>query len=224
MPSFNKLANKEKTRKANRKAATELMHALPFTNEKYINYRYGDDRFMSNKERNKERKDARERYELLGSPRQRASAKNQTRLWNQSQYNIARRRNAVAALNRKLQNKNVKRRKAEYKQTLKNIYGINRRKDTGIFSPAQFGKALANKTRNNARAKRYNAEVRELNRRAPNYSITNSYWNWKAANPSNANAGFLNTTHVMNWRKGDPGRNVATIAYSPSAEPAVNNA
>jgi hypothetical protein len=146
--------------------------------------------FMTKKQRNKAMKEARERWELLGNARGRS--KNLTRLWNLSASNVGRRRNAVAALNRKLLNKNAKRRMEEYKQALKNG-NAKLQPYRGIFSPSQFGKALANKTRNNAKA------LRKLEARQPTAQNYNSL---REHNP--ANAAFLNTTGNINYRNGGP--------------------
>jgi hypothetical protein len=146
--------------------------------------------FMTKKQRNKAIKEARERRELLGNARGRS--KNLTRLWNLSASNVGRRRNAVAALNRKLLNKTSKMRMEEYKQALKNG-NMKGQPYRGIFSPSQFGKALANKTRNNAKA------LRKLEARQP---TAQNYYSWRKHNP--ANAAFLNTTGNINYRNGGP--------------------
>ena len=80
----------------------------------------------------------------------------------------------------------------EYKQALKNG-NAKLQPYRGIFSPSQFGKALANKTRNNAKA------LRKLEARQP---TAQNYYSWREHNP--ANAAFLNTTRNINYRNGGP--------------------
>jgi hypothetical protein len=111
MPSVKERGARAKTKKINNNVNNNGNNNINWTRNNPV---------MTKKERSKAINDARKRWELLGNAQGRASAKNRTRLWNLPASNVGRRRNAVSALNRKLLNKNAKRRMEEYKQALKN--------------------------------------------------------------------------------------------------------